>query len=151
MDLFEQLEQSFFKNLRSLLDLVRGKSGQELDDLLAEQGRDEEEKRVIREVCEEIDLAHEMMEDLKRSAKEPGPWFEQQVEDTVIELLPDVTAEDIEKVKDAALADLEGEIERDANALEKEIELIQSLEVEENEENEDEHHQGEEDQTNEEA
>ena len=146
MDIFEQLAQSFFKNLRSLLDLAKSKIGKELDDLLAGQGRDEEEKRVIREVCEEIDLEHEMMEDLKRSEKEPGPWFEQQVVDTVTELFPDATAEEIEEVKNATLADLEGEIERDANALEKEIELIQSLEVEENEY---EHQQGEEDQNNE--
>lgn len=149
MDFFDQLAQSFFKNLRSLLDLAKGKNGKELDDLLAEQGRDEEEKRVIREVCKETYLEHEMMADLIRSENEPGPWFEQQVEDTVIELFPDATPEDIDEVKDAALADLEGEIERDAKAFEKEIELIQSLEVEEIEEAEDEHQQGEEGQNNE--
>lgn len=151
MDIFEQLEQSFFKNLRSLLDLARGKRGKELDDLLAEQGRDEEEKRVIREVCEETYLEHEMMADLIRSEEEPGPWFEQKVKDTVTELFPDATREDIEEVKDAAMADLGGEIKKDAEDLEKEIELIQSLELEENEEDDEEHQQGEEDQNNEEA
>lgn len=151
MDIFDQLEKSFNNHLRSLLDLVRGQNDKELDDLLVEQGRDEEEKRLIREVCEEIDLEYQLMEDLKRSEKEPGPWFEQQIEDTVLELFPDATQEEIEEVKNAAMSDLEDEIKDDALALEKEAEVVQSLELEDNEEVDDDNQLREEGQNDDDA
>ena len=143
MDILDQLEQAFFKHLRSLLDLVRGKSGKELDDLLVEQGRAEEEKRVIREMCEETDLEHEMMTELMNSDADPGEWLEKQIEDNVKESFPDATAEDIEEVKEAVLDSMENEIEEDAKMVEKEAEVILSVEAE-NGENDDQ--QSEEDQ-----
>ena len=141
MDFWDKSEETFFTHLRSLLNLVRGKKDKELDDLLAEQGRSEEEKRVIREVCEEIDLKHEMMTDLMKSDKEPGEWLEKQIEETVTEMFPNATAEDIEEVKEAVLDSMETEIEHDAKMLEKESELILSIEGEN-----DGNQQGEEDQ-----
>lgn len=132
MDILDKLEQSFFKHLRSLLDLARGKNGKELDDLLVEQGRDEEEKRAIREVCEEIDLEHEMIAELMKSEENLGKWMERKIEETVKESFVDATEDEISLVKDAVQDSMENEIEEDAEMLNKEADLILSLQEEDN-------------------
>lgn len=130
MDFFEQFEQSFFKYLHLILDMVRGKSSKEVDDQLIGQGRDDEEKRVLREICEEVDLEHEMMTDLIQSGEEPDQWLDHQIEEIVKESFPEATDEDIHKVKDAILLSMEKGIEFDVTMLEKEVDVILSAKQE---------------------
>lgn len=147
MKTFEQLKQLFFKHLRFIFDLVRGKSGKEVDDLLVEQGRDEEEKKVIREICEEVDLEHEMLTDLLQSGENQDQWLDHQIEAIVKESFPDATDDDINQVKEAVLSSLEEEIEFDTKMLEEEVDLIISAKGDNNDSFD--KPQGKEDQTNE--
>lgn len=141
MDILDKLEQIFFKYVRRFLDMARGKNGKEFDDLLVEQGRDEEEKRVIREMCEETDLEHEMMTELMNSDVEPGDWFEMKIVDIIKDKYPNVTAEEIEEVKEIIRDCLENGIRDLAEIVAKCAEAIQSAEAEK-----DDNQEGEEDQ-----
>lgn len=127
MVLFKELQESFLKHLRSLLDLTAGKSEEEVNEILIEQADSEEEKRVIREIYEEIDLEHQLTQDLENSEMDPGEWLENQIENGVKELIPDATTEDIETVKEKVAECMEEEIKYEAEEFDKEISELESL------------------------
>lgn len=127
MELFKELQESFLKHLRSLLDLTAGKSEEEVNEILIEQADSEEEKRVIREIHEEIDLEHQLTQDLENSEMDPGEWLEKQIENGVKELIPDATTEDVETVKEKVAERMEEDIKYEAEEFDKEISELQSL------------------------
>lgn len=127
MDMLKNLLQSFIKHLRTLLDLTSEKSEDDVNEILIKQANSEEEKRVFREICEDIDLEHRLMQELENSGIDSGEWLERKIESEVKELIPDATAEDIERVKEEVANNMEEEIKQDAEEFEKEISDIQSL------------------------
>lgn len=127
MELFKELQESFMKHLRSLMDFTSGKSEHEVNEILIEQAGSEEEKRVIREICEDIDLEHQLMQDLEQSEMDPGEWLESQIENSVKEMIPDATPDDIETVKDKVAECMEDDLKYEAEEFDKEITELQSL------------------------
>ena len=127
MELFKELQESFMKHLRSLMDFTSGKSEHEVNEILIEQAVSEEEKRVIREICEDIDLEHQLMQDLEQSEMDPGEWLESQIENSVKEMIPDATPDDIETVKDKVAECMEDDLKYEAEEFDKEITELQSL------------------------
>lgn len=79
MSNFADLQDSFYNHLSSSIF-----------------GRNDEENRIINDICKEIDLEHELLDDRAKSDSDPSIWLESEIEKTTRELLPDATSEDIE-------------------------------------------------------
>ena len=104
MSNFSELQDSFYNHLSSSIS-----------------GRDDEENRIISDICKEIDLEHELLDDRAKSGLDPGEWLEREIEDTTKELFPDATSEDIEMVKDTVEKGMVEDIELEAKSLKNEM------------------------------
>lgn len=120
----EELQKSIQKHLHRLWQAFNGKEGKELDEALVQQGESDEEKKIIAEQCAEIDLEHDLMEELLASKKDPGLWLEEKIEETVKEVKPDATQEDMEMVKESVADSMETEIGIEAEGLTEEATII---------------------------
>lgn len=125
MNKFSELQQSFFYHLRKLLDLMPGRTEDEVNDLLTKQADSEEEKKVFREICEEVDIEHKLKDELANSSMDSGEWLEREIENTTKELYPDATPEEIEMVKQKVEDGMEDEIGAEAESLEEEMTFLQ--------------------------
>lgn len=132
MNKIEELQMSIQKYLQSFWQTLNGKEKSELDEALIQQGESDEEKKIIAEQCAEIDLEHDLMEELVASKKDPGLWLEEKIEETVKEVKPDATQEEVEMVKDSVADSMETEIGIEADGLTEEVMIITaSIEKEE--------------------
>lgn len=128
----EELQMSILKYLHRFWQVLKGKDNKELDEALIQQGESDEEKKIIAEQCAEIDLEHDLMEELVASKKDPGQWLEEKIEETVKEVKPDATQEDVEMVKESVADSMETGIGIEADGLTEEATLITtSIEKEE--------------------
>ena len=125
MNRFKELQQSFLKHLSSLFKMGANKDDKEIETMLIQQGRNEDEKKTISDICKEVDVEHELMEELTKSGLESGEWLEREIEKTTKELYPNATPEEIEMVKQKIEDGMEEEIEAEADRLEEEIEAAQ--------------------------
>jgi hypothetical protein len=132
MNKIEELQMSIQKYLQSFWQTLNGKEKSELDEALIQQGESDEEKKIIAEQCAEIDLEHDLMEELVASKKDPGLWLEEKIEETVKEVKPDATQEEVEMIKDSVADSMETEIGIEADGLTEEAMIITaSIEKEE--------------------
>lgn len=121
----EDFQMSVQKHLQRLWKALNGKgNNKELDEALIQQGESEEERRLIAEQCAEIDLEHDLMEELIASKEDPGEWLEKKIEETVRETIPNATQEEIEMVKDCVADSIEKEIGEQADGLTEEATMI---------------------------
>lgn len=120
----EELQVSIHKYLQKLWQAFKDKDGKECDEALIQQGESEEEKRIIAEQCAEIDMEHDLMEELWTSKKDPGKWLEEKIEETVREVKPDATQDEVEIVKESVADSIEAEIGEVADELIKEATFI---------------------------
>ena len=104
MSNFADLQDSFYNHLSSSIS-----------------GRNDDENRIINDICKEIDLEHELLDDRVKSESDPGEWLEREIVKTTKELFPDATSDDIEMVKDAMVKGMVKDIELEANSLKKEM------------------------------
>lgn len=132
MNKIEELQMSIQKYLQSFWQTLNGKEKSELDEALIQQGESDEEKKIIAEQCAEIDLEHDLMEELVASKKDPGLWLAEKIEETVKEVKPDATQEEVEMVKESVADSMETEIGIEADGLTEEATIITaSIEKEE--------------------
>lgn len=128
----EELQMSIQKYLNKFWQALNGTDKKELDEALIQQGESDEEKKIIAEVCAEIDLEHDLMEELVASKKDPGQWLEEKIEETVKEVKPDATQEEVEMVKESVADSMEADIGIEADGLTEEATIITtSMESEE--------------------
>lgn len=128
----EELQMSIQKYLNKFWQALNGTDKKELDEALIQQGESDDEKKIIAEVCAEIDLEHDLMEKLVASKKDPGQWLEEKIEETVKEVKPDATQEEVEMVKESVADSMEAEIGIEADGLTEEATIItKSMESEE--------------------
>jgi len=120
----QDLQVSIKNHLQNFWQLLQGKENQDLDEALIQQGESEEEKSIIAEQCEEIDLEHNLMEELWVSKKDPGKWLEEKIEETAKEVNPNATQEEIDLLKNAVADSMEAEIGENADELADEAEQI---------------------------
>lgn len=104
MSNFTDLQDSFYSHLSSSIS-----------------GRNDEENRIINDICKEIDLEHELLNDRAKSDSDPGEWLEREIEVTTRELFPDATSKDIETVKEAIEKGIVEDIESEINNLKNEM------------------------------
>ena len=124
MNKFKEFQESFIAHFQSLYKAMKGKSNKELDDALVQQGESEGQKQVIQEVCLDVDMEHDMIEEMVRSTKTPGEFLKQDIADTVREITPNATDEDINQVLEATMDAMEIEIEQETRELTKETTLL---------------------------
>lgn len=120
----EELQMSIQKRLQSLWHSLQGKEKKELDDSLVQQGRSDDEKTLIAEQCAEIDMEHDLMEELVATKEDPGKWLEKKIEETAIEINPKATQEEIDVLKNAVADSMESEIGEQADELAEEAAII---------------------------
>lgn len=120
----EDFQMLIQKHLQSLWQTTLGKEEKELDEVLIQQGESEEEKRIIAEQCMEIDIEHDLMEELWISKENPGRWLEKKIEETAKEINPDATLEEIEMLKESVADSMEIEIGKQADELAEETAFI---------------------------
>lgn len=124
MNKFKEFQESFIAHFQSLYKAMKGKSNKELDDALVQQGESEEQKQVIQEVCLDVDMEHDMIEEMAHSTKTPGEFLKQDITDTVKEVNPNATDEDVNQIVEATMDAMEKEIEHEARELTKETTLL---------------------------
>lgn len=128
----EELQMSIQKYLNKFWQTLNGTDKKELDEALIQQGESDDEKKIIAEVCAEIDLEHDLMEELVASKKDPGQWLEEKIEETVKEVKPDDTQEEVEMIKESVADSMEAKIGIEADGLTEEATIITtSMESEE--------------------
>lgn len=130
MNKIKELKQSFFSKLEALFDLTKDKSDDELDEILVNDAQSEEQQQLIRDICEDIDTEHQLIKEMMQANTEVGEWFEQKIEQEARELEPEATDQDIEYLKDALEKQLGSDINDEAEAFEKGMELREAIERE---------------------
>lgn len=124
MDRFKEFQESFMAHLQALYKAMQGKSNKDLDDALVRQGKSDEQKQIIQETCQDVDKEHDMIEEMIHSNKTPGEFLEQDIANTVREINPNVTDDDVNQVVEATKDAMEKEIEQEAHELTKEATLL---------------------------
>ena len=124
MNKFKEFQESFITHFQSLHKAMQGKSNKELDDALVQQGESEEQKQVIQEACSDVDMEHDMIEEMVHSTKTPGEFLKQDIADTVREIAPNATDADVNQVVETTMDAMEKEIEQEAHELTKEASLL---------------------------
>ena len=110
MDRFKELQESFMAHLQALYKAMQGKSNKDLDDALVRQGKSDEQKQIIQETCQDVDKEHDMIEEMIHSNKTPGEFLEQDIANTVREINPNATDDDVNQVVEATKDAMEKEI-----------------------------------------
>lgn len=124
MDRFKEFQESFMAHLQVLYKAMQGKSNKDLDDALVRQGKSDEQKQIIQETCQDVDKEHDMIEEMIHSNKTPGEFLEQDIANTVREINPNATDDDVNQVVEATKDAMEKEIEQEAHELTKEATLL---------------------------
>ena len=124
MDRFKEFQESFMAHLQALFKAMQGKSNKDLDDALVRQGKSDEQKQIIQETCQDVDKEHDMIEEMIHSNKTPGEFLEQDIANTVREINPNATDDDVNQVVEATKDAMEKEIEQEAHELTKEATLL---------------------------
>lgn len=124
MEKFKQFQESFISHLQSLYKAMKGRSKKELDEALILQGKSEEQRQIIQETCLDIDKEHDMIEEMANSSRTPGEFLEQDIIDTVREVNPNATDEDVNKMVEETMDAMETEIEQAANELTEEAAIF---------------------------
>lgn len=114
---FDIFQKSVWNHFSSILNLAKGKTSKELDNVLCEQGKSDEEVSVIRDVCSETDIEHDMSEEIINKKKDPGEWLEEQITNTVKAIFPEATNNEFSEVVNSVADAMEDEIGRTANEL----------------------------------
>lgn len=125
----------FVENFKRLLHLAENRGDKPINDTLAEAGESEEEKRLIREQCEEIDAFHANIKELERAKEEDseltnGEWLYREVEKEMQDIAQKLesralTAEELKELKKKIVGALDEEIAAEAKGLDEEFELIE--------------------------
>lgn len=127
MEKFREFQESFISHFKSLYRAMKGKSGKELDEALMQQAKSDEQKMIIQEACQDIDKEHDMIEEMAQSSKTPGEFLKQDIIETVKEVHPGATDEEVNQVVETTMDVMEKEIEHDANELSSETSMLSDV------------------------
>lgn len=124
MDKFREFRENFIVHFQTLCKTMKGKSNGELDEALIRQSSSEEQCQVIGEICRDVDLEHDMIEKMINSNKTPGAFLKQDIIDTIKEVHPDATDEEVNQVVEVTMDAMEKDFEHDAKEFSKEISML---------------------------
>ena len=107
--------------IKNIFVKTKGVSGSKLDEELLSSAKSEEEKALVKEMCEDTEHYYEKREEFRSSELKPGIWFEKQIEDTVKEVCPEVSPKEIDEVKENVSKAMEQEIDSLTKLVDEEI------------------------------
>ena len=107
--------------IKNIFVKTKGVSGSKLDEELLSSAKSEEEKALVKEMCEDTERYYEKREEFRSSELKPGMWFEKQIEDTVKEVCPEVSPKEIDEVKENVSKAMEQEIDSLTKLVDEEI------------------------------
>lgn len=124
----EELEKSFVNFSDSCNDLLdqfeQLPEGTDIVDWLVSLGNSDEEKSVIKEMCEEVEIYQKKKNEFKVSGLRASEWFEQEIEKTAIDLFPEATKEEVGVFKKEIEISMDSSIKTEAESLSHEVEPV---------------------------
>ena len=112
--LLQKIKEYFIKIFRP----EKRKSGEELEDELISMTQSEEEKETLQEIMDEISLTYQKRKEFQDSGKDIETWQEEEIERIAKNVDPNVSNEDIGKLKEAIAKRTDMDIERISAAVE---------------------------------
>ena len=114
--LLQKIKEYFIKIFRS----EKRKSEEELEDELISMTQSEEEKETLQEIMDEISLTYQKRKEFQDSGKDKDieTWQEEEIERIAKNVDPNVSNEDIGKLKEAIAKRTDMDIERASAAVE---------------------------------
>lgn len=107
--------------IKNIFVKTKGVSGSKLDEELLSSAKSEEEKALVKEMCEDTERYYEKRDEFRCSELKPGMWLEKQIEDTVKEVCPEVSPKEIDEVKENVSKAMEQEIDSLTKLVDEEI------------------------------
>lgn len=114
-------------HIKKLFELSRDKTAQELDSVIIAQGRTDDEKEQLREMCEEEDLYEQRLSDLRQSGMEPGKWLNHVVDKELDAACDSISSEGKDLVKQTIVEETGKSIYAQAESLD--IEMEQTINI----------------------
>ena len=124
--------QHIITYIKNIFVKTKGVSGSKLDEELISSAKSEEEKALIKEMCEDTERYYAKREEFRSSELKPGMWFEKQIEDTVKEVCPEVSPKEIDEVKENVSKAMEQEIDSLTKLVDEEITPVSDILNDEN-------------------
>lgn len=124
--------QHIITYIKNIFVKTKGVSGSKLDEELISSAKSEEEKALIKEMCEDTERYYAKREEFRSSELKPGMWFEKQIEDTVKEVYPEVNPKEIDEVKENVSKAMEQEIDSLTKLVDEEITPVTDILNDEN-------------------
>lgn len=112
--LLQKIKEYFIKIFRP----EKRKSGEELEDELISMTQSEEEKETLQEIMDEISLTYQKRKEFQDSGKDIETWQEEEIERIAKNVDPNVSNEDMGKLKEAIAKRTDMDIERISAAVE---------------------------------
>ena len=136
MNKFKEFQRAFIRNLKRLFGLTEGKSNDEVDAILLSEAKNDEERRVFKEILAESRHERELMREWQMSGKRPDEWLEEKVEKELKEIYPEASVEEIQTVHEAIENSFVDDIRDSAEILVNEMEYANNSDIMSDEENE---------------
>lgn len=124
--------QHIITYIKNIFVKTKGVSGSKLDENLISSAKSDEEKALIKEMCEDTECYYAKREEFRSSELKPGMWFEKQIDDTVKEVYPEVSPKEIDEVKENVSKAMEQEIDSLTKLVDEEITPVTNILNDEN-------------------
>lgn len=118
--------------IKNIFVKTQGVSGSKLDEELISSAKSDEEKALIKEMCEDTECYYAKREEFRSSELKPDMWFEKQIEDTVKEVYLEVSPKEIDEVKENVSKAMEQEIDSLTKLVDEEITPVSDILNDEN-------------------
>lgn len=116
-DFIKSLSNYFTK----FITRFKGHTTEEFNAAIVEEGRTEEEKEQLQEMCEEVDNYHRRLKELRESGLTPGKWLEKEIDAELESIEPEISSESKEEFKKFIFEQFATDIEANADALSDEL------------------------------
>lgn len=124
--------QHIITYIKNIFVKTKGVSSSKLDENLISSAKSDEEKALIKEMCEDTECYYAKREEFRSSELKPGMWFEKQIDDTVKEVYPEVSPKEIDEVKENVSKAMEQEIDSLTKLVDEEITPVTNILNDEN-------------------
>lgn len=105
----------------------KGHTTEDLNAAIVEEGRTEEEKEQLQEMCEEVDNYHRRLKELRESGLTPGKWLDEEIERELKKVNKEIESGTSEEVKKLLTEQFIADIENNCEALSDELD--QTVEI----------------------
>ena len=122
-DLIKSLSDYFAK----FISRFKGHTTEDLNAAIVEEGRTEEEKEQLQEMCEEVDNYHRRLKELRESGLTPGKWLDEEIERELKKVNKEIESGTSEEVKKLLTEQFIADIENNCEALSDELD--QTVEI----------------------